>query len=255
VNDALGSPQSVLLLGGSSEIGLAITRRLVERRAKTVVLAGRDPEALKPAADDLRSAGAGADTVDVVAFDALATDGHDAFVDDIFNRHGDFDLVLLAFGVLGDQEQAERDTDAALAVLRTNFVGAASVALPIARRLRAQGHGTLLVLSSVAGERARRANFVYGSSKAGLDAFCQGLGDSLVGTGARVVVVRPGFVHTKMTAGRAPAPLATTPEAVADAVVRGLEKGAETIWAPPALRFVMSGMRHLPRPLWRRIKE
>lgn len=253
MNDALGSPQSVLLLGGSSEIGLAITRRLVERRAKTVVLAGRDPEALKPAADDLR--GAGAEVVDVVAFDALATDGHDAFVNDTFNRHGDFDLVLLAFGVLGDQQEAERDTDAALTVLRTNFVGAASVALPVARRLRAQGHGTLLVLSSVAGERARRANFVYGSSKAGLDAFCQGLGDSLVGTGARVVVVRPGFVHTKMTAGRAPAPLSTTPDAVADAVVRGLEKGAETIWAPPALRFVMSGMRHLPRPLWRRIKE
>ena len=253
MNDALGSPQSVLLLGGSSEIGLAITRKLVERRAKTVVLAGRDPEALKPAADDLRGAGAG--TVDVVAFDALATDGHDAFVDDLFTRHGDFDLVIIAFGVLGDQDEAERDTEAALAVLRTNFVGAASVALPVARRLRAQGHGTLLVLSSVAGERARRANFVYGSSKAGLDAFCQGLGDSLVGTGARVVVVRPGFVHTKMTAGRDPAPLATTPEAVADAVVRGLEKGAETIWAPPAMRFVMSGMRHLPRPLWRRIKQ
>ncbi|HYH49391.1 MAG TPA: decaprenylphospho-beta-D-erythro-pentofuranosid-2-ulose 2-reductase [Acidimicrobiia bacterium] len=253
MNDALGSPQSVLLLGGSSEIGLAITRKLVERRAKTVVLAGRDPESLKPAADDLRTAGAS--TVDVVAFDALATESHDAFVDDVFNRHGDFDLVVLAFGLLGDQEEAERNTEAALAVLRTNFVGAASVALPISRRLKAQGHGTLLVLSSVAAERARRANFVYGSSKAGLDAFCQGLGDSLVGTGARVVVVRPGFVHTKMTAGRKPAPLSTTPDAVADAVAGGLEKGAETIWAPPALRFVFSAMRHLPRPLWRRIKE
>ena len=253
MNDALGSPQSILLLGGSSEIGLAITRRLVQRRARTVILAGRDTEALKPAADDLRAAGA--DTVDVVAFDALATAGHDALVDDVFSRHGDIDLVLVAFGVLGDQEEAERDTEAALTVLRTNFVGTASVALPVARRLRAQGHGTLLVLSSVAAERARRANFVYGSSKAGLDAFCQGLGDSLVGSGAKVVVVRPGFVHTKMTAGRAPAPFATTPEAVADAVVRGLEKGTETIWAPPALRFVTSGMRHLPRPVWRRIKQ
>jgi decaprenylphospho-beta-D-erythro-pentofuranosid-2-ulose 2-reductase len=253
MNDALGSPQSVLLLGGSSEIGLAITRRLVERRTRTVVLAGRDPDSLKPVADDLRTAGA--KTVVVVAFDALATDGHDAFVDDIFDRHGDFDLVVLAFGILGDQEEAERDTEAALAVLRTNFVGAASVALPVARCLKAQGHGTLLVLSSVAAERARRANFVYGSSKAGLDAFCQGLGDSLVGTGARVVVVRPGFVHTKMTAGRKPAPFSTTPDAVADAVVRGLEKGAETIWAPPPLRFVFSAMRHLPRPVWRRIKE
>ncbi|HVW33778.1 MAG TPA: decaprenylphospho-beta-D-erythro-pentofuranosid-2-ulose 2-reductase [Acidimicrobiia bacterium] len=252
MNDALGSPQSVLLLGGGSEIGLAITRRLVERRAKTVVLAGRDPEALKPAADDLRPA---ADTVEVVAFDALDTRSHDAFVDDMFNRFGGFDLVLVAFGLLGDQAEAERNTEAALAVLQTNFVGAVSVVLPVARRLSAQGHGTLVVLSSVAAERARRANFVYGSSKAGLDAFCQGLGDSLVGTGARVVIVRPGFVHTKMTAGRKPAPLSTTPDAVADAVVRGLEKGAETIWAPPPLRWVFTVMRHLPRPLWRKMKE
>ena len=117
-----------------------------------------------------------------------------------------------------------------------------------------QGHGTIVVLSSVAGERVRKSNYVYGASKAGLDGFAQGLGDALQGTGARVMVVRPGFVHTKMTAGRKPAPFSTTPDAVADAVVRGLEKGAETIWAPPALRFVMSGMRHLPRPLWRKVK-
>jgi decaprenylphospho-beta-D-erythro-pentofuranosid-2-ulose 2-reductase len=253
VTDALGSPQSVLVLGGSSEIGLAITRRLVQRRAKTVILAGRNPEALKPAADDLRAAGA--DSVDLVPFDALATESHDGFVADVFARHGDIDLVLLAFAVLGDQADAERDTEAALTVLRTNFVGAVSVALPVARRLRAQGHGTLLVLSSVAAERARKANYVYGSSKAGLDAFSQGLGDSLVGTGVRVVVVRPGFVHSKMTAGRAAPPFATTPDAVAEAVVRGLEKGDEIIWAPPALRYVFSGMRHLPRPLWRRVAE
>lgn len=252
MTDALGSPQSVLVLGGGSEIGLAVVRRLVARRARTVVLAGREPERLKPAADELL--GLGATTVEVVAFDALEAAGHDRFVDEVFDRHGDLDLVLLAFGVLGDQEEAERDTGAALEVVRTNFLGAVSVALPVARRLRAQGHGTLVVLSSVAGERARRANFVYGSSKAGLDAFAQGLGDSLVGTGARVMVVRPGFVHTKMTAGRPPAPLATTPEAVADVVVRGLETGAEVVWAPPVLRFVMSGMRHLPRSVFRRIR-
>src|SRR4029450_11965014 len=96
--------------------------------------------------------------------------------------------------------------------------------------LRAQGHGTIVVLSSVAGERARRSNFVYGSTKAGLDAFFQGLGDSLVGTGASVMIVRPGFVHTKMTEGLDPAPLATTPEAVAEAIVRGLERGAQRGW-------------------------
>jgi decaprenylphospho-beta-D-erythro-pentofuranosid-2-ulose 2-reductase len=252
MNDATGAPQSVLVLGGTSEIGLAITRALVGRRAKTVVLAGRHPEDLKPVADELASLGA--TRTGVVAFDALDTAGHDAFVDDAFATYGDFDLVLLAWGVLGDQEEAERDTAAALAVLQTNFLGAAAVLLPLARRMKTQGHGTLVVLSSVAAERARKANFVYGSSKAGLDAFCQGLGDSLVGTGVKVVIVRPGFVHTKMTAGKAPAPLSTTPEKVAEAVVAGLEKGAETIWAPAPLRFVMSGMRHLPRGVFRKIK-
>ncbi len=252
MTDAFGSPQSVLLLGGSSEIGLAIARKLVERRARTVILAGRNPEDLKPAADAL--AAAGATTTDVVAFDALDAAGHDTFVDEVFARYGDFDMVIVAFGVLGDQTEAEEDTAAAVRVLQTNFVGAVSVSLPVARHFRRQGHGTLLVLSSVAGERARRANFVYGSSKAGLDAFAQGLGDALVGSGARVLVVRPGFVHTKMTAGMKAAPLSTTPEAVADAVMRGLEKGDEIIWAPAPLRFVMSAMRHLPRPVFRKIK-
>jgi decaprenylphospho-beta-D-erythro-pentofuranosid-2-ulose 2-reductase len=122
-----------------------------------------------------------------------------------------------------------------------------------ANRLRAQGHGTLVVLSSVAGERARRSNFVYGASKAGLDAFAQGLGDALHPTGVRVLVVRPGFVHTKMTTGLKAPPLSTTPEAVAAAIVTGLASGAHTVWVPGPLRFVFSALRHLPRPLFRRL--
>ncbi|MGH9283521.1 MAG: SDR family NAD(P)-dependent oxidoreductase, partial [Acidimicrobiales bacterium] len=229
MNDAFAFPQSVLVLGGGSDLGLAITRALVGRRARRIVLAGRAPEQLKPAADEL--AALGAEAVDRVAFDALDPEGHDAFVDGVFDSHGDIDLALVAFGVLGDQEAAEREATAALDVLRTNFVGAASVSLALARRLRAQGHGTLVVLSSVAGERVRAANFVYGSSKAGLDGFCQGLGDALAGSGVRVVIIRPGFVPTKMTAGRKPAPFSTTPEGVAEAVVRGLETGAGVVWA------------------------
>jgi decaprenylphospho-beta-D-erythro-pentofuranosid-2-ulose 2-reductase len=110
-----------------------------------------------------------------------------------------------------------------------------------------------VLLSSVAGERARRSNFIYGSSKAGVDAFYQGLGDSLVGSGARVMIVRPGFVHTKMTEGMDSAPLSTTPEAVADAIVHGLARGREVVWVPSTLRFVMSGLRHLPRAVFRRL--
>jgi decaprenylphospho-beta-D-erythro-pentofuranosid-2-ulose 2-reductase len=253
MRDALGSVQSVLVLGGGSDIALATVRRLVADRTRTVVLAARRPEQLSEVTGELRAAGA--DTVEAVAFDAGDTDGHAGFVDDMFARFGDFDVVLLAFGVLGDQRAAEADAGAALEVIRTNFVGAVSVAVPVAIRLRAQGHGTLVVLSSVAAERPRRANFVYGSSKAGLDAFAQGLGDSLVGSGARVLVVRPGFVRTKMTAGLPDAPLSTTPEAVAAAIVEGLREGAHTIWVPPALRWLMATLRHLPRPLFRRIRR
>jgi len=252
MNDAFASPQSVLVLGGGSDIGLAITRALVRRRARRVVLAGRAPADLKPAADELGALGA--ETVERVAFDALDPESHGAFVDSVFDHHGDIDLALVAFGVLGDQEESERNPAAALEVLRTNFVGAASVCLALARRLRAQGHGTLVVLSSVAGERVRAANFVYGASKAGLDGFCQGLGDALVGTGVRVLIVRPGFVPTKMTAGRNRAPFSTTPERVAEVVMRGLETGADVVWAPPVLRWVMAVARHLPRAVFRRLK-
>ena len=252
MKDALGQPQSLLLLGGTSEIGLAAARNLVSRRTRTVLLAGRRLEALEKAADEVRAVGA--ERVEVLAFDADDTASHAAFADHALSRYGDIDVVLLAFGVLGDQRQAEDDPDRAVALLRTNLVGAASIGLHVARRLRRQGHGTLVVLSSVAAERARRSNFVYGSSKAGVDAFFQGLGDSLVGSGVTVLIVRPGFVRTKMTSGLEAPPLSTTPERVGDVIARAIETGVEEAWVPPALRFVMIGVRHLPRPLFRRLK-
>lgn len=251
MKDALGAVQSVLVLGGTSEIGLATARALVARRARTVVLAARDPGRAEDAARGLREAGA--TTVETVPFDADDLDSHERFVGEVFARYGDLDLVLLAFGVLGDAERAATDSREAAAVVRTNMLGAVSVAVPLIGRLRAQGHGTLVVLSSVAGERVRKSNFVYGASKAGLDGFAQGLADSLHGTGVDVLVVRPGFVHTKMTAGREPAPLATTPEVVADAIVDGLARGAHTVWVPPLLRLVMVALRLLPRAVFRRL--
>lgn len=251
MNDALGSAQSVLVLGGTSEIALATARKLLAQRLQKVVLAGRDREALTAAGKDLEAAGA--KTVDIVELDALDFDSHEAVIHDVFAVHGDIDLVLLAFGVLGDQERAETDATEARRIIDSNFTGAVSVLVPVTAALRAQGHGTIVVLSSVAGERARRSNFVYGSSKAGLDAYCQGLGDSLDGTGVRVVIVRPGFVHTRMTEGLPPAPLSTDPDTVADAIVAGLGRGQEIIWVPGPLRFVMSALRHVPRPVFRKL--
>jgi decaprenylphospho-beta-D-erythro-pentofuranosid-2-ulose 2-reductase len=244
MKDALGEVQSVLVLGGTSEIGVATARALVARRARTVVLAARNPERCAAVADELRAAGAS--QVEAVPFDATDTASHQAFVDDVFERFGDMDLALVAFGVLGDEEDP-------VEVLTVNFVGAASVMTPLARRMSAQGHGTIVLLSSVAGERARQSNYMYGSSKAGVDAFAQGLGDSLAGSGVQVMVVRPGFVKTKMTAGRDPVPFSTTADAVAGEVVKGLARGSHTVWAPPVLRLVMSVLRHVPRPLFRRL--
>ncbi len=251
MKNALGDPQSALVLGGTSDIARATLAALVARRLRTVVLAGRDVAALTEVATELEALGA--TTVEVEAFDALSPEGHAELVGRVFDRHPDLDVALVSFGVLGDQDRAEHDNVEAARIVATNYLGAVTTCLPLARRMADQGHGTIVVLSSVAGERARRSNFVYGSSKAGLDAFAQGLGDALHGTGAAVMVVRPGFVRSKMTEGLPDVPFTTSPEAVADAVVAGLAKGAEVVHVPPVLRYVFSAIRHVPRPLFRKL--
>ena len=251
MKDALGEIQSVLVLGGTSDIALATVGKLVARRGARVVLAARKPEACDAAAAALRTAGAS--EVHAVAFDATDFTSHEAFVQNTFDRFGDFDLVLVAFGILGDQARAELDPAAAVDVVQTNFTGTVSVTVPLAMRLRAQGHGTLVLLSSVAGERVRRSNFVYGSSKAGVDGYYQGLAASLASSGIQVMIVRPGFVHTKMTHGMKAAPLSVTPDVVADAIVRGIARGRDIVWVPPALRYVMAAFRHLPVAVFRRL--
>jgi decaprenylphospho-beta-D-erythro-pentofuranosid-2-ulose 2-reductase len=251
VRNAIGNVQTVLVLGGGSEIGVATARRLVQEGARRVVLAGRRPEAYGEAEAQLRAAGA--TDVHRIAFDADAPDTHAGVVAQAVGLVGDLDVTVVAFGVLGDQSVDERDAAAALAVVRTNYLGTVSALTVLGERLREQGHGALVVLSSVAGERVRRSNYVYGSSKAGVDGFATGLADALHGSGTRVLVVRPGFVRTKMTTGVDPAPLSTTADAVAEAVVKGLGRSATVVWVPTALRLVMSALRHVPRPLFRRL--
>jgi decaprenylphospho-beta-D-erythro-pentofuranosid-2-ulose 2-reductase len=252
LKDALGGIQSVLVLGGSSEIGVAIAAKLAGPRHATVILAGRRPDALESAAGRVRANGAG--RVDCLPFDANDTDSHDEVLATAAKHaRGDLDVVVLAFGVLGDQDVDAAGGDGAVRVAQTNYVGAVSVALAASRILKAQGHGTLVVLSSVAGERVRRANFIYGSSKAAIDGFAQGLGDALTGSGVRVLIVRPSFVRTKMTEGRSPPPLSTTADAVADATVMAIAAGRELIWVPALLRVVFAVFRHLPRAVWRRL--
>ena len=160
---------------------------------------------------------------------------------------------LVAFGVLGDQEKAWTDVDAAVELAETNYVGAVSAGVLLGQHLRAQGHGSIVALSTVAAERPRRSNFVYGSTKAGLDAFYTGLTEALRPAGVHVGVVRPGFVRSRMTEGMDAAPLATTPGAVAAVIVDVVRTKKEQAWVPALFRPVMSALRHLPRPIFRRL--
>lgn len=247
--DALGTPRSLLLLGGTSDIALATARAWVARGTEHVALAARPSPRRTAAATELRALGC---TVTELDFDARAPRTHLGVVS-AATAERDVDAAVVAFGVLGSGDVSWTDLDAALEVAETNYVGAVSCGVALAEQVRRQGHGVVVALSSVAGERARRSNFVYGSSKAGMDAFYTGLGDALRDAGGRVLVVRPGFVRSRMTQGLDAAPLAVTPEQVAAVVVAAVARGDEQAWVPAQMRWVMSGLRHLPRPVFRRL--
>jgi decaprenylphospho-beta-D-erythro-pentofuranosid-2-ulose 2-reductase len=250
VRNAMGEPQTIVVFGGTSEIGLEIARQLISPTTRQVVLACRDTVAGDRAAATLSGEQL---SISVVEFDAAEFTTHRDVVRGIVDLVGDLDVVVFAFGVLGQQRVFDTDPVAAAHAAQVNYTGAVSTGLAVAEVMRQQGHGRLVVLSSVAGERTRKANFVYGSTKAGLDGFAQGLGDDLEGSGAKVLVVRPGFVHSKMTEGMAPAPFATTPSKVAEITVAGLRQGRRTVWAPGILRYVLMVLRHLPGPVYRRL--
>ncbi len=247
--DALSRPQSVAVFGATSEIAGSLLQRLRGPALRHIVLAARPSPTRDALAASLRT-----DTADVTVldFDASDPDSHPAVIDAAFAQ-GDIDVTVIAFGVLGNQADFDADPASAVEAAQVNYVGGVSVGMRVAARLREQGHGALVVLSSVAGERARASNYVYGSTKAGLDVFATGLGDALHGSGVHVMVVRPGFVRTKMTDGLPEAPLSVGPDDVADAIVNGLRHQRATVYVPSTMRFVMSGLRHVPRSLFRRL--
>jgi decaprenylphospho-beta-D-erythro-pentofuranosid-2-ulose 2-reductase len=240
-----------LLVGGSSDIGLAIVSRLRADGPVSAVLMGRDSARLRAASERLEADGIAPVAVEVVDADDLAE--HEDAVARAFDRGHGADVVILAVGRLGAQAGLDADPGEATDVMRVNFLGAGSLLLQCLRRLRAQGRGTMIVLSSVAAERPRAGNAIYGAAKTGLDALSQAMADSTAGTGVRVLTVRPGFVISKMTAGLKPAPMATTPEAVADAAVRAMSTNRSTVWVPGRLRWVFALLRHIPRAVFRRL--
>jgi decaprenylphospho-beta-D-erythro-pentofuranosid-2-ulose 2-reductase len=249
--DAFGHPQSVVVLGGTSEIAREIVNLMAAQRCRTVVLAGRDARALEHTASEL---GRSVDNVATVTLAATSTEGVDKTIIRCFEAAGEpVDLVIMAVGELGNQDEDEFDSDRVAQMMTVNVTWPAAALTAVVASLQRQGHGRIVVLSSVAGYRVRRSNFIYGAAKAGLDGFALGLSEAVRGTGISVHVVRPGFVHTKMTTGRPAAPFAVGPQRVASDVVHGLERGDTVIWSPGALKYVFSLLRLVPQALWRRL--
>lgn len=251
MKNAMGQTDNVLILGGGSEIGVAIAEELASIGTRRVILAGPNEQSLRRAAAQLEGS---VDEVTTASFDATATETHKAFFTGLVERCGDIDVVVIAFGVLPDQHRAEDDPEVAVEAALVNYVGALSAMLNSANTMRRQGHGAIIVLSSVAGERARRSNFIYGSTKAGLNAAAEGLGYALEGSGVTLVTVRPGFVRTKMTAGLEEGPMAVAAVDVAKAAVEAMAAERSVVWVPSQLRYVFAGIRHLPRAAMKRIK-
>lgn len=235
----------ILVLGGASELGLAIAAQLMKATAADLVLAGRSRSANKDSAIAAMH-DAGAASVRWLDFDAAEPAGHPAVIDAAFEQP--VDLAIVAFGLL-DDPGTWRNHAATVRLAQTNYVGALSVGALLAQQMSAQGHGQIIALSSVAGERTRRSNFVYGSSKAGMDGYFLQLGEALKPTGVKVLVVRPGAVNGRMTAGRKRVPMSVTPEQVAQATVKAVRRGKPMIRVPASFGPLMAVYRNLPARL------
>src|SRR3984885_12461100 len=251
VLDAVGNPQAILLLGGTSEIGLAICERYLQNAHARILLAAMPDDPGRDAAVAQMKA-AGARSVELIDFEATDTDGHPKMIDAAF-AGGDVDVAIVAFGLLGDAEELWQNQRKAVQIAEINYTAAVSVGVLLGEKLRAQGFGQIIAMSTVAGERVRRSNFVYGSTKAGLDGFYLGLGEALKPFGVRVLVIRPGQVRTRLSAHVKEAPLTVDKEYVANLAVTASAKGKELVWAPGAFRYVMMVLRHIPRPIFRKL--
>jgi decaprenylphospho-beta-D-erythro-pentofuranosid-2-ulose 2-reductase len=251
VLDAVGNPQTILLLGGTSEIGLAICERYLRNaRARIVLACMPDDPGRYDAVAQMKAAGA--KSVELIDFEATNPDSHPKMIEQAF-ANGDVDVAIVAFGVLGDAEELWQNQRKAVQAAEINYTAAVFVGVLLGEKMRAQGFGQIIAMSTVAGERVRRSNFVYGSTKAGLDGFYLGLSEALREHGVRVLVIRPGQVRTRMSAHIKEAPLTVDKEYVANLAVTASAKGKELVWAPAAFRYVMMVLRHIPRSIFRKL--
>lgn len=240
---------TLVVFGGASEIGGEIAQRLCPGR--TVVLLGRNQQALGVTAERLRSAGA--DSVHTRVWDALTSDPS-SVVASLRAEFPPLAVVVCAFGLLGDQQRGETEPQHAMDIVTVDYTAQVGLLTALAAQLRDQPQPSrIIAFSSIAGWRVRRANYIYGSAKAGLDGFVCGLSDALHGSQVQTLLVRPGFVIGRLTDGMSPAPLSQTPDQVADATVAALSAGASRVWVPKRLGLLATAMRLMPGWVWRRM--
>ncbi len=243
------SPRTILVIGGASDIGRAIARDLATA-GSSIILAARDSARLEPDAQDIRLRTDA--TATLIDCDVLDIDGHAAFLDALPALP---DVAVCVVGLLGDQKVSQADAEAALRVMNTNYVAPALLLGALANRMEARGSGTIVGVSSVAGDRGRASNYVYGSAKAGFTAFLSGLRARLSRTPVRVITVKPGFVRTQMTAGMKLNPLLTAePDEVARAVRKAVERGRDVIYVRSLWRLIMGIVAHLPEGLFKKTR-
>jgi short-subunit dehydrogenase len=240
----------VLILGATSPIARALALRFASDGAR-LYLAARDPDEARRVAEDV-SARAGVPALSGT-FDASDFASHDEFIRDAAGQLGGLDGVVVCFGTLGDEQAAQTDPGAALATLHQNFTGAVSLITLAARHLEQQRTGFIIVIGSVAGERGRKRNYVYGSAKGGLALFAQGLRGRLAESGVHVMTVKLGTVDTRMTWGREGALLTIAPTKAADVIYQAYRKGAEVVYVPWFWRLIMGAVRMIPESRFKRL--
>jgi decaprenylphospho-beta-D-erythro-pentofuranosid-2-ulose 2-reductase len=244
------SPQTVALLGATSEIGRSILRNLPLENLNLCYLAARDPAV---AVDFLKEAIPAHTELVEIDFHAEQTQTHRYVVDQLFSR-GDLDIAIIAAGTLGHDPELDAVANA-LNMMEVNYLGSAHLMLLIAERMKKQAHGQILIISSFAQTRPRTDNFEYGSTKAGLDFMARGLNEKLQGTGVSISVLRPGFVRTRMTKLLSPAPFAVDPDTVGKLGAALIKERGSIGYAPPILKWVALIFRALPQSVFRRISN
>lgn len=241
--------QRVLILGATSAIAEEVARRYAGLGARLFLVA-RSAERLEAVAADLRSRGA--ESVDSAAADLASIPGHAALLDRAWASLGGLDVALLAYGVLPDQALCERSWAATAEALQVDFISPAALLQELANRLEPAGAGVICVITSVAGDRGRKSNYVYGAAKGGVALFALGLRHRLASKGVAVVVVKPGFVDTPMTAHLAKGPLFAGPERVARDIHRGITRRAAVVYTPWWWRGILGLVRLIPDRLFAR---